>query len=136
MRLTGLHCLRNMLTLRKQREVRVRKIALLAFLIGAGVLAAQSANSTSGTQSSDLPTITGCLQSSMGSYTLVDETGTIHDLVGGTGKLRHEVGHRIEVAGKPGTRSVDRTLAGGASSVIEKQVFEVKSVKRVADTCN
>jgi hypothetical protein len=79
--------------------------------------------------------ITGCLQSATGHYTLTDDEGTVHELSGGAGKLKHQVGHQVEVIGKKGTRSVDRTLAGGASSVVELPVFEVKSVKQVADKC-
>lgn len=116
--------------------------ALLVFLLlTAGVFAlgqSASSNSDAGQPASlpwDMSAISGCLQSSMGHYTLTDNEGTVHELSGGAGKLKHQVGHQVEVIGKKGTRSVDRTLAGGASTVAEIAVFEVKSVKQVADKC-
>lgn len=84
---------------------------------------------------SNLETISGCLHSSEGEYTLIDDTETIQHLVGGASKLKHEVGHEVEIAGKPGVRTTDTTPAGGASSAVEQAVFEVKSVKHIADTC-
>ena len=84
---------------------------------------------------SDLPTLEGCLQESDGQYTLTENDGTTHDLSGGFSKLKHQVGHQVEITGKPGTRSFDTTPAGGASSIIIKPVFEVKSVKQLADKC-
>jgi len=104
------------------------------------LLTAQSANPSPDSSPSaslpwDMSAITGCLQTSMGYYTLTEDDGTIHELSGGAGKLRHQVGHEIEVIGKPGTRAVDRTSAGGASTVAEQPVFQVKSVKQIADKC-
>ena len=119
----------------------MRTTVVFVVVLAASVLAAgQSASSSpSATQPADLPwdmsAITGCLQSSMGHYTLTDDEGTVHELSGGSSKLKHQVGHQVEVIGKKGTRSVDRTLAGGASTVVELPVFEVKSVKQVADKC-
>ncbi len=82
-----------------------------------------------------MTTLQGCLQSADYQYTLTDSDGTAHTLVGSLGKLAHQVGHEVEVTGKPGTRSQDTTPPGGASSVKVITVFEVKTVKQVADTC-
>ncbi len=86
-------------------------------------------------KTSDLPTLTGCLKTQMGHYMLIEEDGTSHELSGGARQLKHQVGHQVEVSGKPGWRSVSRTEAGGASSVQNVAVFEVKTVKQVADKC-
>ena len=132
----------NIRVLRTQLEPGMRNAAVFLFVIlAAGVLAVgQSAGSSPpATEPADLPwnmsAVTGCLQSSAGHYMLTDDEGTVHELSGGAGKLKHQVGHQVEVIGKKGTRSVDRTLAGGASSVVELPVFEVKSVKQIADKC-
>jgi hypothetical protein len=77
----------------------------------------------------------GCLESSNGQYTLIDDTNTSHILTGAVRKLSPEVGHQVEVTGKPGTRTVDGTLAGAGSSAIVQPIFEVKSVKQIAATC-
>ena len=113
----------------------------LVLLIPAFWLQAQSANSASDAgqsagKTSGLTTLTGCLKSAEYQYTLTEDDGTVHRLAGAANKLGHHVGHEIEVTGKPGTRSEDVTLPGGSSGVIERQVFEVKSVKDIASTCN
>jgi hypothetical protein len=121
----------------------VRKTVILAVVvlsIYAVSLHAQSATpssdagQTSG-KSAELTTLQGCLSYSHDRYTLTEEDGTTHQLVGALGKLGHQVGRQVEVTGKPGLRTVDNTLVGGASSATEQQVFEVKGVKRLADAC-
>ena len=112
-------------------------LVLLISVIGLHAQAANPSPDASKTAGkvSDLPTIEGCLQESDGQYTLTEDNGTTHDLAGSTGKLKHQVGHQVEITGKPGTRSYDTTPAGGASSIIVKAIFEVKSVKQLADKC-
>ena len=120
----------------------MRKTVLLVLMFVVPVLCSQAqsdkpspdAAQASG-KASELPTLTGCLQSSMGTYQLVEEDGTSHELSGGARLLKHHVGHEIEVSGKPGTRTSNSTQAGGASSVVVHAVFEVKSVKHLADKC-
>ena len=106
----------------------------LVLLISTVWLQAQDAGKASG-KTSDLETIEGCLQRAEGQYTLMDDTGTIHHLTGGAAKLKHEVGHEVEITGKPGVRTIDTTPQGGASAAVVLPVFEVKSVKQIADTC-
>lgn len=106
----------------------------LVFVISNVCLQAQNQGQSSAT-SSDMTTVQGCLKSSMGRYTLTEEDGTLHYLVGASGKLGHQVDRQVEITGKPGTRTLDSTLVGGASSVIEQPVIEVKTVKRISDTC-
>jgi hypothetical protein len=50
-------------------------------------------------------------------------------------KLTKHVGQQVEITGTPGLRTVGTTIQGGASSTKEQQVFKVKSVKHIADTC-
>lgn len=85
--------------------------------------------------SSNLTTIQGCLKIARGQYELTESDGTLHLLSGAARKLGPHVGHEVELTGKPGTRTEDTTIAGAGSSANEFAVFEVKSVKQIADTC-
>jgi len=95
---------------------------------------AQSDSGQSG-KTSDANTLTGCLRRHDDQYILTEDDGTAHRLSGAAKKLGHQLEREIEVTGKPGTISEDFTSAGGASTVIEREVFQVKTVKRVADSC-
>jgi len=112
----------------------MRKLMMftLVVMISSVWLQAQDAAKTS---SSDITTVQGCLKVSMGRYTLTEEDGTLHYLAGASGKLGHQVDRQVEITGKPGMRTLDSTLVGAASSVVEQPVIEVKTVKRIADTC-
>jgi len=117
----------------------VRNPVLLALLllIAGMCLPAQSAKSSAvptSDKNSDLTTLTGCIQSSSARYTLTDENGDTHELSSGR-KVRDNVGKQVEITGKEVTRTVDMTPPGGASSVVVQSVFEVKTVKRIADEC-
>lgn len=121
----------------------MHKIVALSFvlLISTLWLQAQAGNPSSGAsqtqdKTSDLLTLEGCLQNSNGQYTLTENNnGTTHRLSGAANKLGHQVGRQIEVTGKPGMRTEDSTIAGAGSSAVEHEVFEVRTVKRVADAC-
>ena len=106
----------------------------LVLIVSAVCLPAQDAAKTSG-KASDLETIEGCLRRSAGQYTLIDDTNTIHHLVGGAKLLTHHIGHEVAITGKPGTRTLDTTPAGAASGAVVQATIEVKSVKHIADTC-
>ncbi len=116
-----------------------RCMPALALLIFVTCLQAQAATASEKSQNSGkdagLTTIEGCLQSSNGQYLLTDSEGMAHLLSGAANKLGHQVGRKVELTGKPGIGSVDTSNAGTASSAAEQQVFEVKTVKRVADVC-
>ena len=121
----------------------MRNAAMLfaLFLIPSALLIAQSGNASSGpTPPENLPwdqsAITGCLQMTAGHYILRDDEGTVHELSGGAKKLRGFVDRQVEIIGKKGTRTIDRTVAGGASNVATIEVFEVKSAKQLAAKCN
>ena len=111
------------------------KSTLLSFvLLACGFSLWAQSDSQSG-KPADPNTLTGCLSRADNWYILTDDIGTAHRLVGSNKQLAHQLGHQIEVTGKPGTRTQDATLAGGASTAIERQVFEVKTIKQIADTC-
>jgi Protein of unknown function (DUF5818) len=120
--------------------VRSTVLLIFVFLVSSICLQAQSTSpasdsaQTSG-KASGLPTLTGCLREARGVYTLTEDDGTTHELSGGARNLRSHVGQEVEITGKPGTKTVDNTPPGGASSVVELAVFQVKSVKQVADQC-
>ena len=78
--------------------------------------------------------LVGCLQRSEGEYTLTDRTNTLYHLSGGS-KLKSHIGHEVELTGTPTTQTIDTTPPGAASSVIQRSVFRVKTVKDVAATC-
>ena len=82
-----------------------------------------------------LTTIQGCLQYDNGQFSLLDHNGTSHRLAGAGKQLKGHIGHEVELTGKPSSRTVDNTPAGGASSVIQQYVFEVKSVRHVDLNC-
>jgi len=105
-------------------------VLLFSLLICACSLPAQSPAQKSGADG-----LTGCLKRVDNEFMLTDDEGTVHRLVGSDKKLSHELGHEIEVTGKPGTRTYDVTAPGGASNAIERQVFQVKTVKHIADIC-
>ena len=117
----------------------MHKILMLALLLisGAWLQALQygSPEENKAPNPSGPTTIQGCLQSSLGQYTLTDKDGVVHQLSGAANKLGHQVGRQIEVTGKPGMRTIDTTNAGAGSSVVEQAVFEVKIVKQIAPTC-
>ena len=111
------------------RKATMFTLVLLTLAIGLQVqAAAQAAGPT---------TIQGCLAYTDGHYRLTDSTGTTYQLSNEANKLTHFVGQWIEVTGKPGVRTTDTTTepGSGGSTVKEKSVFKVKTVKHLADTC-
>ncbi len=103
---------------------------VLVLLICAVCLPAQDKG-----KKSNLDSIEGCLQRTEGQYLLIDSTNTLHHLVGGAKLLSPHIGHEVEITGKPGSRTLDNTPQGAASSARVQATIEVKSVKHIADTC-
>jgi len=97
-------------------------------------LQAQTSSQTSATPPG-MTTVQGCVKLAMGRYTLTEEDGTLYYLLGPVGKLGHQLDRQVEVMGKAGSRTFDTTLVGAASSAVVQPVIEVKTVKRIADTC-
>jgi hypothetical protein len=86
-------------------------------------------------KTSGATTIEGCLSNAAGQYFLTDSSGTKHQLSGYANKLKAQVGHEVEITGKPSTKTVSDTAYGAASSAEVIPVFEVKNVKQIADAC-
>jgi hypothetical protein len=116
----------------------VCKAVLLSFaLLFFAVLPAQAANpSSKSSKNPDLTTLTGCLTMSEDNYILTEDDGETHQLSGAANKLGHQMRREIEVTGKPGWQAGDNTVQSGSSDVSEQEIFEVKTVKRVADSCS
>jgi hypothetical protein len=110
----------------------------LALLISSACLPAEPASPASekDQKASSLITLQGCLHTDQSQFILTEPNGTSHALSGAAKQLGRLVRHEVEVAGKPGTRTVDTTSSGGASSVLEYPVFEVKTVTDLASTCH
>ncbi len=113
---------------------RTSMLALLLFC-ATWSLALEGLPSNAGEDAGSLATISGCLQKDEGLFSLIDGTGTLHRLSGASKKLSPQVGHEVELTGKPTWITIDATPPGGASNVRQQYVFEVKTVKHVADTC-
>jgi hypothetical protein len=112
-------------------------LALLLLISAAGLQALQYGSPEESKPPSAPPgmtTLDGCLEYDNGVFSLI-ENGTKHRLAGSSKQLKGHVGHEVELTGKASSRSIDNTPPGGASSVIQQYVFEVKSVRHVALTC-
>ena len=117
----------------------MRKSLFLTLLLFISAVWLQSATASPSPEknqkASDLTTLQGCVKLARGQYELIESDGTLHLLSGAARKLGPQIGHEVELSGKPGTRTEDTTTVGGGSSANEFAVLEVKSVKRIADTC-
>lgn len=89
--------------------------------------------------------IEGCLNGSVGSWTLTDTTGKTWQLAGDTSKLSDHVGHQVRITGS------DTSAAGGSSSGSatpssgtsgsggtsgSQSTFTVKRVKMISSSCS
>ena len=112
-------------------------LLLMLLLISNAWLQAQNDKQSKPSQSSDSTSeqVEGCLQSAHNQYTLTDKDGTTLDLSGAANKLVHLVGHEVQLTGTHSVSTGDTTAQGVASSVIERAIFRVKSVKDIAKTC-
>ena len=114
---------------------------------GAGSATPSQTGSPTSSQTSDnssMTTIEGCLAGSAGSFTLTDSSGKTYSLQGESSKLSSEVGHQVRIKGSESAGSATGTnpssaagnpsgsAASGASAAIN---FDVKSVRKVSDTC-
>ena len=105
---------------------------VLLLLSTASLLAQERSSSQSKPGTSAME---GCISYASGQYFVIDSSGTKHELFGSTNKLKEQIGHKVQITGKPSTKTVESTTYGAASSADVVPVFEVKSVKRIADTC-
>ena len=113
-----------------------KKLVLFLLLLSAAWLQAQQGEmGQAAGKNSKETTIQGCLSSSSDQYFLTDSGGTKHQLSGYANKLKAHVGHEVQITGKSSVKTVSDTPYGAASSAEEIPVFEVKSVKQIADVC-
>lgn len=115
-----------------------------------GSAASQSSGSQAGSAESQSSgsetTIRGCLNSSGGSYTLTDASGTTYQLQGDTSKLSSHVNNEVEIkgtasgaSGEGAAGSTSPSAGSSASttgSAAGSQMFNVTKVKKVSGTCS
>jgi hypothetical protein len=109
--------------------------ALLPLLLASWSSAQQAQTGQAAAKTTGAATMQGCLSSSSGQYYLTDSSGVKHQLSGNDNKLKAQVGHEVEITGKPSVKTEASTSYGAASSAEEIPVVEVKTVKRLADAC-
>ena len=80
--------------------------------------------------------VEGCLKTSVNEYVIIDDTGTKYYLTGDATKLRHDVGHRVQIIGQSTIKSIDTTQAGIASSAAEVAAIAVQSSRPVGGRCS
>jgi hypothetical protein len=103
-------------------------------LLGTSWAVAQSYPSKGETgKTASQETVTGCLSSSGGTYTLAAKNGKTYELAGDTSKLSEHVGHEIKVTGTPSSAAASSSGAMGKSS--GEQTLEVSSFKHISKTC-
>ncbi len=96
-----------------------------------------ASSSQSGMSGSSAQTsVEGCLQSSSGSYTLTDKSGTTYQLSGDTSKLAEHVGHEVQITGTTSGDAAGAASSGsGSAGSAGGQMLTVEKVKHVSKTC-
>ncbi len=112
----------------------MRKIILFALLL-AFCLPGLNAAGKKHDAESVLVMVDGCLTLSAGDYVLIDDTGTVHTLIGNTPKLSHYVRHRVQIIGEPTVETIDTTQMNIASSVVETPAIRVQSGRQIGGRC-
>jgi hypothetical protein len=117
------------------KEIPMRKTLLVLFLLLCAVclLAQDNTGKSSGTAGT---TIQGCLSQEGAYYYLTDSSGKKIHLVGYNSKeIAGHVGHTVAIIGMWTIKTTDTTVQGSESTAKESQVFKVKSVKQISDSC-
>ncbi len=110
--------------------------ALMLSLCPVGLPTASPASDKKHNPESVLVSVEGCLKMSVTEYVIIDEnTGTEHTLIGDTAKLKHYVGHRVQIIGEPASQSYDTTQTTIASSVHEVPAIRIQSGKQIGGRC-
>src|SRR5258708_28319703 len=100
-------------------------------LLGTSWAAAQSYPKQETAGNSDAQkTVTGCLSSAGGTYTLTDKSGKTYQLAGDTSKLSEHVGHEVKITGTVGSASASSSAATGGEPTLQ-----VTSMKHISKTC-
>jgi len=116
----------------------MRRSIVFAFVLSIGPVWLPTASPASDKKhdpESVLVSIEGCLKMSATEYVIIDDTGTQRNLIGGTAKLKHYVGRRVQIIGEPTTKAFDATEAGIASSAVEVPAIRVQSGRKIGGKC-
>ncbi len=114
----------------------MRSTLMLAVLLTMSAIWLQAQSGSQGSNNvGQQATVQGCLQSSGGHYTLTKSDGKVIDLRGDA-RLSRYVGHEVEITGKRSVRTRDTTQEGTASTASERPAIDVKSARKISDTCN
>jgi len=105
-----------------------------------------SSGQTSGSKSGNETTISGCLMSSGGTYTLTDASGVQYQLSGDTSKLSSHVHQQVQVRGTSSSASGSTnsgplaapqgTGTQGSGTATTAGNFMVSRVKKISDSCS
>ena len=95
----------------------------------------QSGSSQTGAASSGKTTVQGCLQSSNGTYTLTDKSGTTYQLQGDASKPSAHVGHEVKIKGTTSSSSATSSSMGGPAGGTQQPMLTVENMKHISKTC-
>jgi hypothetical protein len=109
-------------------------ICSAAWLLGQGY-PSQSGSSQAGNAAAGETTVQGCLQSSNGTYTLTDKSGTTYQLQGDTSKLSAHVGHEVRITGTTTAGGATSSSMGSQAGGAQQPTLTVASMKHVSKTC-
>jgi len=108
-------------------KLAIGALALAATLALPGVSKAQD-NPSDSTQM-----VTGCLQKSGNTFTLLDENGKLWDVHSKTVKFAPHVGHTVTLTGTIPQKSEDQNKQSGDAS--PQNHLRVTNLKMVSETC-
>jgi len=110
-----------------------KTLCLFSLLCAVCLLAQDNPGKSSGTAGT---TIQGCLSQEGAYYYLTDGSGKKIHLVGYNGKgITAHVGHTVAITGNWTTKTTDTTVAGSESTAKVAQVFNVKNIQHISDSC-
>ena len=110
-----------------------KTLCLFSLLCAVCLLAQDNPGKSSGTAGT---TIQGCLSQEGAYYYLTDSSGKKIHLVGYNGKgITAHVGHTVAITGNWTTKTTDTTVAGSESTAKVAQVFNVKNIQHISDSC-
>lgn len=110
-------------------------LLISVLMLGASWAAAQSYPSQGADASAagQQHSVTGCLSSSGGAYTLAAKNGKTYELTGDTAKLSDHVGHEMKITGtmSPASESSTGTMAKSSG----EETIDVTTFKHISKTC-
>ena len=83
-----------------------------------------------------LVSVEGCLKMSVTEYVIIDEnTGTQHNLIGDTAKLKHYVGRRVQIIGEPTNKTSTPPSRTSPQAPVEVPAIRVQSGRQIGGRC-